>query len=53
MGERDNLIYAFLRDRGIPAAFLMAGGYGDHAWEPYVQFLTNVLTCTRDSTESA
>ncbi len=53
MDERDHLIHGFLRDRGIPAAFLMAGGYGDHAWEPYVQFLTDVLRCTPDSVGSA
>lgn len=53
LGERDHLIHRFLRDRGIPAAFLMAGGYGDNAWEPYVQFLTHVLRCRPESTKSA
>ena len=37
--ERDILIYNFLKDRGIPQAYLMAGGYGDSSWEVYLQFL--------------
>jgi acetoin utilization deacetylase AcuC-like enzyme len=53
MNERDHLVYSFLRDRGIPAAFLMAGGYGNHAWKPYVQFLTSVLRCKPGSSPSA
>ena len=36
---RDLMVYKFLKDRGIPRAYLMAGGYGDHAWEVYAQFL--------------
>ena len=37
--ERDQLVYRFLRKRGIPAAFLMAGGYGENSWKVYAQFL--------------
>jgi len=37
--ERDLLIYDFLQNRGIPSAYLMAGGYGESAWEVYSQFL--------------
>lgn len=37
--ERDVLIYEFLRDRNIPGAFLMAGGYGRDSWKVYAQFL--------------
>jgi acetoin utilization deacetylase AcuC-like enzyme len=37
--ERDVAVYRFLTDRGIPYAGLMAGGYGDHSWEVYAQFL--------------
>jgi acetoin utilization deacetylase AcuC-like enzyme len=36
---RDRMIYRFLRKLGIPAAYLMAGGYGDQVWEVYSQFL--------------
>ena len=37
--ERDLLIYDFLQDKGIPGAYLMAGGYGESSWEVYTQFL--------------
>ena len=37
--ERDRLVYNFLHDRAIPAAYLMAGGYGEHVWQVYAQFL--------------
>lgn len=39
MLARDLLVWRFLQDRGVPAAFLMAGGYGPHAWEPFSRFL--------------
>ncbi len=41
--ERDMTIYRFLQRRGLPAACLMAGGYGPHAWRVYAQFLERVL----------
>jgi acetoin utilization deacetylase AcuC-like enzyme len=41
--ERDRLVYRFLEARGIPQAFLMAGGYGDDTWKVYAQFLEWVL----------
>jgi acetoin utilization deacetylase AcuC-like enzyme len=37
--DRDLLTYNFLKDRGIPRAYLMAGGYGESCWEVYAQFL--------------
>ena len=40
---RDRLIYEFLTKHHIPAAFLMAGGYGDEVWRVFAQFLTWVL----------
>ena len=40
---RDRGIYEFLYERGIPAAYLMAGGYGPQAWEVNYQFLEWVL----------
>jgi acetoin utilization deacetylase AcuC-like enzyme len=43
MMERDTLIYSFLEARGIPAAYLMSGGYGERTWEVYYQFLERVL----------
>jgi acetoin utilization deacetylase AcuC-like enzyme len=39
MMERDQLVYQFLKDRGIPRAYLMAGGYGEDCWKVYAQFL--------------
>ena len=39
MMERDILIYSFLKSRGVPAAYLMSGGYGEKIWEVYYQFL--------------
>ena len=36
---RDLMVYNFLKKRGIPRAYLMAGGYGEYAWEVYAQFL--------------
>jgi acetoin utilization deacetylase AcuC-like enzyme len=36
---RDWLTYAFLRERSVPSAWIMAGGYGERAWEPTASFL--------------
>jgi hypothetical protein len=30
-------------DHQVPAAYLMAGGYGERSWEVYAQFLEWVL----------
>lgn len=43
MMERDRLVYRFLMERKLHAAYLMAGGYGGHVWQVYSQFLTEVL----------
>jgi acetoin utilization deacetylase AcuC-like enzyme len=43
MLARDQLVYTFLHERKMPAAFLMAGGYGDQVWQVYAQFLTWAL----------
>ncbi|MBN1834488.1 MAG: histone deacetylase [Spirochaetales bacterium] len=39
MLERDQTIYLFLETMGVPAAFLMSGGYGERSWEVFAQFL--------------
>ncbi len=39
MFDRDRLIFTFLNERKIPAAYLMAGGYGDQVWQVYARFL--------------
>jgi acetoin utilization deacetylase AcuC-like enzyme len=41
--QRDRRIYTFLEERGIPKAYLMAGGYGTDSWRVYSQFLKWVL----------
>jgi len=42
--QRDQLIFRFLKHRAVPAAYLMAGGYGPYAWEINYQFLRWVMT---------
>lgn len=37
--QRDQLVYRFLKERGIPSAFVAAGGYGENSWKAYAQFL--------------
>ncbi len=37
--ERDRLVYTFLKERSIPRAYLMAGGYGHQTWRVYTGFL--------------
>jgi acetoin utilization deacetylase AcuC-like enzyme len=39
MMERDLSVYQFLKDRDIPRAYLMAGGYGEDCWKVFAQFL--------------
>jgi acetoin utilization deacetylase AcuC-like enzyme len=41
--ERNQLIDRFLRERHIPQAGLMSGGYGPHVWQIYADFLVWVL----------
>ncbi|MDR2343026.1 MAG: histone deacetylase [Spirochaetaceae bacterium] len=43
--ERDMLVYNFLRSRNIPSAWIMAGGYGERAWEPPCRFLQTLGAC--------
>lgn len=51
--ERDMLVYNFLKERHVPRAYLMAGGYGKHSWEVYTQFLERVLLDRLDTPSSA
>jgi len=44
MNERNLMTYSFLSRLGIPQAWLMAGGYGEHAWETYPDILMQVLS---------
>lgn len=43
MLERDMMVYNFLKDRKIPQAYVMAGGYGEYAHEIYCEFLKQIL----------
>jgi acetoin utilization deacetylase AcuC-like enzyme len=43
MLERDKLVYEFLKSKNIPQAYVMAGGYGDFAWEIYCEFISKVI----------
>jgi acetoin utilization deacetylase AcuC-like enzyme len=43
MLERDLMLDKFFTDNKIPSAWVNAGGYGDHVWEVYAQFLEKVL----------
>jgi acetoin utilization deacetylase AcuC-like enzyme len=40
--ERDTLVYNFLKERGIKSAWLLAGGYGEYAWEGAAHFLKSL-----------
>lgn len=44
MAERDRIVYQFLRDRRIPAAYLMAGGYSPESWRVYANLLEMALS---------
>jgi acetoin utilization deacetylase AcuC-like enzyme len=37
--ERDHLVYHYLKDRGIPRAYVTAGGYGKRSWKVDWQFI--------------
>ncbi len=36
---RDKIIYSFFKERSIPQSYVMGGGYGEHSWKMYAQFL--------------
>ncbi|WP_052078401.1 arginase family protein [Spirochaeta lutea] len=40
MCNRDRLIREFFVKRGVPAAYLMAGNYGESSWKVYSDFLS-------------
>lgn len=41
--ERSLLVYDWLHERGIPQAYVMAGGYGPENWRVHAGFLEGVL----------
>jgi acetoin utilization deacetylase AcuC-like enzyme len=42
MLERDLMVFHFLVELGVPQCYVMAGGYGDYAHEPYINFLSHI-----------
>ena len=42
MLQRDRVVYEFFGKMKIPQLYLMGGGYGKRAHEPYIQFLESV-----------
>ena len=43
MLDRDLLVRNFLQNAGLPQAWVMAGGYGEEAWQIHAAFLRRVL----------
>jgi len=43
MLERDMFVYQWLRERNLPQCWVMAGGYGENAWKPHANFISNIL----------
>ena len=41
--QRDQMVFRFLESRGIPRAYVMAGGYGESSWKVYSRFLVWAL----------
>jgi acetoin utilization deacetylase AcuC-like enzyme len=41
--ERDRFVYRWIRAKGLPSLYVMAGNYGYHSWEIYSQFLERQL----------
>jgi acetoin utilization deacetylase AcuC-like enzyme len=42
--KRNMLVYNFLKQRNIPQAYLMSGGYGDKNWVIHYQFIEQILS---------
>ena len=40
---RDHMVHQFLAERQIPQAWLLAGGYGARAWEPFANFASRLV----------
>lgn len=44
LAERDLLVVSAARDRGIPLAMLLSGGYGPHSWLAHARSIEGILT---------
>ncbi|MEN9809169.1 MAG: hypothetical protein RLZZ488_736 [Pseudomonadota bacterium] len=47
--ERSMLVFEWLRQRGIPQAYVMAGGYGPENWRVHTGFLQEALSLIASS----
>jgi histone deacetylase 11 len=43
MAERDLLVVSEIRDRGIPLAMVLSGGYGPASWEAHARSIEGIL----------
>jgi histone deacetylase 11 len=43
MAERDLFVVTEVRQRGIPLAMVLSGGYGPHSWEAHARSLEGIL----------
>lgn len=43
MSKRDQLVHRFLTENKVPASYCIAGGYGNKAHEPYIEFFNYLL----------
>ncbi len=41
--QRDRIVYEFFKKRNVPQLYLLSGGYGERAHEPYINFLDSIL----------
>jgi histone deacetylase 11 len=44
MSERDLYVVTTVRERGIPLAMVLSGGYGPHSWEAHARSIEAILT---------
>jgi len=42
--NRDRIVYEFFKKRKAPQLYVLSGGYGGHAHEPYLQFLDSMIS---------
>jgi histone deacetylase 11 len=42
--ERDRLVVSEVRERGIPLAMVLSGGYGPHSWEAHARSIEALVT---------
>lgn len=53
MAERDEKVFSFLKDHGVPQAWVMGGGYGNSVYKIYTQFIRFVESSLRELESSS